>query len=304
MNDPRLLPAPLKTRPLGTTGKQVSTLAWGMWRFKGDDVKAARALVDAAFDAGITFFDTADIYGADGDGFGAAEVLLGKVLAEDAALRDRMVLASKGGIIIGVPYDSSESYLTKAIDASLTRLGVDHIDLWQIHRPDILTHPSEIARALENAHKAGKIGAIGVSNMTLTQTDALRAHLSVPLVSTQPELSALCLDPIENGQLDHAMTHNLMVMAWSPLGGGRLAYPTTKRELDVAEALDAVARAHGVSRTAAAYSWIMAHPAGIIPIVGSQQVARIAEAADAYKIAWTRADWYKVLVASRQEGLP
>ena len=94
------------------------------------------------------------------------------------------------------------------------------------------------------------------------------------------------------------------VLAWSPLGQGRVAAPASTRELAVAAALDVHAAAYGVSRTAAAYSWIMAHPAGAIPIVGSQQVPRIREAADALKVRWTRAEWYEVLVASRQERLP
>jgi len=134
-----------------------------MWRFRGDDVAAARSLVLAALDAGVTLFDTADIYGPDnGEGFGASEALLGRVLAETPGLASRMVIATKGGIVIGTPYNSSATYLASAIDASLTRLGVEHVALWQIHRPDILTHPAEVARALEAAHAAGKIGAVGV----------------------------------------------------------------------------------------------------------------------------------------------
>ncbi len=283
----------------------VSPIAWGMWRFKGDDVNEARGRVEAAFEAGITFFDTADIYGADTDaGFGSAEVLLGRVFAEAPDLRKKMVLASKGGIIIGTPYDQSAAYIASAIDASLTRLGVDHIDLWQVHRPDILTHPAELAKALETAKAAGKIGAIGVSNFTVPQTQALIAHLDTPLATIQPEFSPLCIDPITGGTLDLAMTHGLGVLAWSPLGGGRLMDPKTEREKAVATALQAEADAHNVGLSAAAMSWIMAHPAGIIPIVGTQTPSRILEAADVFKIQWTRARWYAIYVAALGEALP
>ena len=296
------------TRQLGKSAIVASSMAWGMWRFQGDDVAAARALVDAAFEAGITLFDTADIYGCDTPaGFGSSEALLGRVFAEDKSLRERMVLATKGGIVLGVPYDQSPAYIESAIDASLTRLGVDRIDLWQIHRPDVLAHPQETAAALEKAYAAGKIAAVGVSNFTVAQTQALAAYLTTtapPLSTTQPEYSALCLDPLTDGTFDHAMTHDHAVMAWSPLGGGRLANPETLRDHAVTAALDDVANAFGVSRTAAAFAWIMAHPARPIPIVGSQNVARIKESADAYKITWTRASWYKVLVASREEPLP
>jgi predicted oxidoreductase len=298
------IPTPPATRTLGPGGKTVSTLAWGMWRFAGDS-KAAQALVEAALASGITLFDTADIYGFDGSGgFGDAENLLGQVFKAATQLREQIILATKGGIMPPLPYDQSPDYLTTALDASLTRLGVDHVDLWQVHRPDILTHPQELARSLENMVTSGKVGAVGVSNFTHAQITALAHFLTIPIATTQPEFSALAIAPAENGLLDQAMMLGSAVLAWSPLGQGRIAHPTTKRELDVAEALDAVATAYGVSRTAAAYSWIMAHPAGVIPIVGSQQAARIAEAADAYKVRWRRTDWYKVLTAARQEPLP
>ena len=100
------------------------------------------------------------------------------------------------------------------------------------------------------------------------------------------------------------MMLGLTPLAWSPLGGGRLAAPETARDKAVAAALDAVAKPRAISRTVAAYSWLMAHPAGIIPIVGSQNAARIAEAADALAVQWTRTDWYAVLVAARGERLP
>lgn len=299
------LPPVSPTRPLGTSGITVSSLAWGMWRFEGDDVAAAQSLVEAAFAAGITLLDTADIYGFNGSsGFGDAEILLGKVLKAAPHLRNAMVLATKGGIMPPAPYDQSRGYLMAALDASLSRMSVERVELWQVHRPDILTHPEELARTLEDMVSSGKVDSIGVSNFTHGQIAALEGFLTVPLASIQPEFSALEIHPIESGLLDQSMQMGTAVLAWSPLGQGRIAHPTTKRELDVAEALDAVAIAHGVSRTAAAYSWIMTHPAHAIPIVGSQQVARIAEAADAFKVSWTRESWYKVLVASRQEPLP
>jgi predicted oxidoreductase len=299
------LPAPSPTRPLYAGGPTVSSVAWGMWRFAGEDVALAEARVQAALDAGVTLFDTADIYGPDnGEPFGAAEVLLGKVLKHNPALAGRMVIATKGGISMGVPYDSSAGYLASAIDASLRRMGVDHVALWQIHRPDMLTHPAEVGRALGAAHAAGKIGAIGVSNFTASQVAALAAHSPLPVVSTQPEFSPLAIAPLFDGILDQAMAMGMTVLAWSPLGGGRLGDPKDDRTAAVAKALDAKAQACGVSRAAAAYSWIMAHPAQPIPIVGSQTPARIAEIPDAYRPTWTRAEWYAVLIASRGEPLP
>ena len=298
------LPFSPEPRALGKSGLTASPIAWGMWRFGGEDVRAARARLEAALDAGVTLFDTADIYGADGDGFGTSEALLGRVFAEAPSLRDRMTLASKGGIVIGTPYDSSGAYMTSAIDASLRRLGVERIDLWQIHRPDLLTHPAELADALNAAVAAGKIGAVGVSNHTPSQARALAAFLDAPLASHQPEFSPLQVAPLFDGLMDQAMADGIAVLAWSPLGGGRLANATDDRARAVAALLDAKAADYGVSRSAAAYSWIMAHPARPIPIVGTQRVERIAEIPQALKPRWTRADWYAVLQASMGERLP
>lgn len=301
------LPLPPATRQLGASGIAVPPIAWGMWRLAEDGRKAADAakLVHAALDAGITFLDTADIYGFDGaGGFGDAEVLLGEVLAAEPALRDKMVLATKGGILPPLPYDQSADYLKKAIDDSLRRLQVESVDLWQIHRPDILAHPQEVARVLDDAVASGKIRALGVSNFTVHQTAALNHFLGTKLVSTQPEISPLRIDCFENGELDQAMMLGLTPLAWSPLGGGRLAAPQTARDKAVAAALDVVAEAQGVSRTVAAYSWLMAHPAGIVPIIGSQNAARIAEGAQALSVRWTRTEWYAVLVAARGVPLP
>lgn len=301
------LPPPPSHRLLGNTDIAISPLAWGMWRLAENGRSAADAarLVHGALDAGITLFDTAEIYGFDGtDGFGHAEALLGQVLAGEPALRARMVLATKGGIVPPLPYDQSPVYLASAIDASLRRLNVETVDLYQIHRPDILTHPQEVARTLEDAMAAGKIRALGVSNFTVQQIEALNHFLDSPLATTQPEISPLRIACFENGELDQAMRLGLTPLAWSPLGGGRLLAPETPREREVAAVLDRIAAEQGVSRTVAAYGWLMAHPAGIVPIIGSQNPDRMAEGARALAMHWTREDWYAVLVAARGEKLP
>ena len=301
------LKPPPAARTLGSSGIEISPMAWGMWRLadQGQRVADANKLVHAALDAGITLLDTADIYGFDGSaGFGDAEQLLGQVLTADPSLRARMVLATKGGIAPPVPYDQSEAYLGSAIDASLRRLKVDTIDLYQIHRPDILTHPQEVARTLENAVQAGKIRALGVSNFTTWQIEALAQSLSLPIVTTQPEISPLRIDCFENGELDQAIMKGMVPMAWSPLGGGRLVHAENDRDHAVAIALDKVADEQGFSRAVAAYSWLMAHPAGIVPIIGSQSSERITESVKALDMRWTREDWYAVLTAARGERLP
>jgi predicted oxidoreductase len=295
----------MQFRKLGGTDIEISQIAWGMWRFHDDDLNAAQSRVQAALDAGITFFDTADIYSPDiGETFGAAEALLGRVFRQEPSLRQRMVLATKGGIRRGVPYDSSAEYLRAAIDASLTRLGTERVELWQVHRPDILTHPQEVARTLEAAHQAGKIAAIGVSNFTVAQTAALAHFLTVPLVSQQLQFSPLFLEPALDGLLDQAMVLELTVLAWSPLGGGRLGHPNDERGRAVAALLDAKASETGASRAATAYSWIMAHPSRPIPIAGTQNIDRIATIPQAFQVEWSRQEWYRVFETSLGEKLP
>ncbi len=293
-----------ESRPLGKGGPSVFPIAWGMWRFAGPPADARR-LVEAVLETGVNLLDTADIYGFDGaTGFGDAERLLGEVFRSAPGLRDRMVLATKGGIRPPVPYDSSAGYLARALDGSLARMGVERVELYQIHRPDILTHPHELARTVEAMVASGKVGAVGLSNTTVAQTRALADLLTVPLATIQPELSPLAIEPFDNGLLDLAMERELAVLAWSPLGGGRVPTPDDDRSRAVAAALDRKAAEAGVSRAATAYSWIMAHPAAPIPIVGTQSIERLGDIADALIPRWTRTEWYEVLVASMGESLP
>ncbi len=291
---------------VGQGSLRSAPLAWGMWRFLTDDVAAAQARIEAALAAGVTLLDTADIYGFDAGAFGMAENLLGKVLATAPHLRERFVLASKGGIVPGTPYDSSPAYLRSALEASLTRMGVDRIDLYQIHRPDILTHPSEVAQTLTALREAGKIGEVGVSNYTIGQVAALQAYLPFPIAAIQIEVSPLVIEAFSDGRLDQAMEHKMAVLAWSPLAQGRLGDVETsdERTLAVRAALDVIANDKGVSRAVVAYAWIMAHPSRPIPIIGSQQPARIAEATAAVSVQLSRAEWYAVLTAARGEPLP
>src|SRR6202521_3849254 len=282
--------------PLGKSGLEVAPLGWGMWRFAGADRASARSRVEAALEIGCTLFDTADIYVyGRGRGFGDAESLLGEVLREAPQLRDRMVLATKAGIAAPAPYNSSTRYLLDACDASLGRLGVERIDLLQIHRPDPLAHPAEVAEAFERLRRAGKIRAAGVSNYTAAQVDALCAHLPFDLATVQNEFSPLAIEPLADATLDGAMRRGMAVLAWSPLGQGRLA---------AGGGGGSVAARAGTPRTAVAYAWIMAHPARPIPLIGSQNPARIREAHSAYSVHLTREEWYRILVAARGARMP
>jgi aryl-alcohol dehydrogenase-like predicted oxidoreductase len=304
------------TRQLGNTDIEVGAIAFGCWRFAGTDVATARARIEAALDAGMTLIDTADVYGLDNNcPWGAAEYLLGQVFAEAPELRDRMVLATKGGIHLGpdhqgraglgVPYESGGEWITHACDASLRRLNTDVIDLYQIHRPDLLAHPADVAATLTSLVESGKVRHIGVSNYSGSQLAALMAHLEIPLVSVQPEFSIAHYAPIDDGVLDLAMTHNLTPLAWSPLAGGRLINSTARggsasdpRLAAIHEAMDDIARTHSTDRTGVALGFVLAHPSGAIPIIGTGNVDRITASAAAAEIKLNKAECYRLLAAA------
>ncbi len=295
-------------RRLGQSKLTVGPIAYGLWRFTGDDVSAASTRIEAAIDSGITLVDVAAVYGLDwgGSSFGESEALLGKVFAATPGVRQNMVLATKFGIIPGVPYDSSANAVVQSCEDSLKRLHTDVIDLFQVHRPDVLTHPAELAAALTSLRSQGKIREAGVSNYGAQQTALLQKFLPFPLTTTQPEFSALAIAPVFDGTLDHAIAHDLTPLAWSPLGGGRLAKGSTndERVSRVVTKLDELADRDGVSRAAVALAFIICHPATPIPIIGTRNPARIAAAAHALRVNLSRADWYGIVAASQGAPMP
>lgn len=284
---------------------EVGPLAFGCWRLTTDSVADARALVEAALDLGMNLVDNADVYGFDwgGTGFGANEEILGKVLADAPALRDRMVLASKGGIMPPIPYDSSAAYLEAACDASLRRLQTDVIDVYQIHRPDMLTHPAEVAATLAGLRDKGKIREVGISNHTPAQHEALVAHLPFPLVATQPEYSPAHLDPLRDGTFDLCMRDGVLPLAWSPLGGGRLLSGDGVRP-ELITTLDELAEREGVDRAAICIAFVLAHPAAPVAILGTQTPARLEAATTALGVTLSREDVYRIIQDSEGEALP
>jgi predicted oxidoreductase len=289
-------------RGLGSLG-DVGPLALGQWRFTGDDIDAAQSLVETAVDAGLNLVDTADVYGLDwgGSGFGSCEALLGKVLAAAPALRQRIVLATKGGIVPPTPYDSSPPALRRAVEASLRRLGVDVIDLWQVHRPDLLTHPADVAETLAALRAEGSIREVGVSNHTPAQVAALQAYLPFPLVSNQPEYSAAHLDPLRDGTFEACMRDGVVPLVWSPLAGGRLISGDGVRP-ELLAVLDGLAEREGVDRATVALAFALAHPARPVAIIGTQRPERVQAARAALDVTLERADVYAIIQAS--EGVP
>lgn len=270
--------------------------------------------ITTAYDNGFTFFDHADIYS---DGIG--EVIFGKALKEVHGMRETALIATKCGIRrAGHPpqspyrYDSSRAHIVESCEGSLRRLGVETIDLYQIHRTDFLGDPAEIAAAFSELKQSGKVREFGVSNCRPTFLAALQKHCPMPLVANQVEISLLKLDCLGDGTLDQCLAEKITPMAWSPLGGGRIANnsqvdmtdPNHSHRLRLREALDAVARDHGVARSVIAVAWLLKHPSGIIPIVGSTNPDNIKELAKADGVDLSREEWYKLMEAAHGHRLP
>lgn len=309
----------MKTMKIGTSNLVSSRLAYGCWRVAGtwdpaavtpQHEAAGKAAIIAAYEAGYTLFDNADIYCR-----GRAEEIFGRVLSEVSGMRERVVVVTKGGIRAdGEPkrYDFSGAHLVRACEASLRRMGLETIDLYLLHRPDYLADPHEIAGAFTQLHDAGKVRWFGVSNFRPSLVNALQAACPMPLVTHQVEISLARLDAFTDGTLDQCLERQLTPMAWSPLGAGLLAdgakqlLPSqqTYRTEAVVQLLDELALARGVSRAAVALAWLLKHPSRIQPIVGSTNPQRIRDAAQADALELTREEWYRLLIAARGEALP
>jgi predicted oxidoreductase len=313
----------MQTITLGNSPIQSSRLAYGCWRLAGarnaaemtPDLRAAgRRAAITAYEAGYTLFDHADIYGS-----GEAETIFGAVLREVAGMRERILIVTKGGVRRlddppGSPYhfNLSREHLVRACEGSLQRLGVETIDLYLLHRADWLMQPAEIAAAFEELKSAGKVRFFGVSNFRPAQVAALQAACPMPLIANQVEISLGQMAPLDDGTLDQCLERKITPMAWSPLGGGQFA-DGAKRLLKYQEGyctdrvvplLDEFATHHGVSRSAVAFAWLLKHPAGIMPIVGSTNPDRIRDAVRATEFELSREEWYRLFVAARGEPLP
>src|SRR6185436_7754109 len=235
-------------------------------------------------------------------------------------LRKQMVIATKCGIrFAGDPraesphrYDLSGDHIVWSAEQSLKRLGIETIDLYQLHRPDVLMDPAEVARAFAKLKKQGKVKEFGVSNFRPDHLAALRAACPMPLVVNQVEIHLGRLDCLTDGTLDQCLEHDITPLAWSPLGGGFLgtggtvdgkgSRPDGLRAL--LAKMDEIAKRLDVSRTVLALAWLLKHPAKIVPIVGSVNPDRIKDATRADSLELSREDWYRLYVAARMEGLP
>jgi predicted oxidoreductase len=280
----------------------LSRIVYGMWRL-GDDADTSPTRVQAKIEAclaqGITSMDQADIYG----GY-TAEGLFGAALRAAPGLRDRIEIVTKCGIVAPAGrhsaarvkhYDTSAAHIAASVEASLRDMATDRIDVLLIHRPDPLIDPWETGATLDGLVASGKVRAVGVSNFRCWDLRLLQSAMESRLVTNQIELSLGCHEAFVNGDLAHLMEVKAAPMAWSPLAGGRLlsGAPEPLRRL-----LAHLADEAGVDWSAVAVAWLLHHPARILPVIGTNDLARIATASDALRVPMDRQTWFELYSAA------
>ncbi|WP_105403179.1 aldo/keto reductase family oxidoreductase [Neorhizobium sp. T7_12] len=285
---------------------QLSRLVYGMWRI-GDDAdtspKHVQAKIEACLAQGITTMDQADIYG----GY-TAEAIFGGALKASPSLRDKIEIVTKCGIVApagrhsavrGKHYDTSAAHITASVEASLRDMATDHIDLLLIHRPDPLMDPDETGPALDALVVSGKVRAVGVSNFRPWDFSLLQSSMEAELVTNQIEISLVAANAFTNGDLAYLQERGIAPMAWSPLGGGSLF-----NNQGLMSVLERIGAEQGVDATAVAIAWLLAHPANILPVLGTNNIARIATSADAAKVTIDRQTWFELYTAAIGKQVP
>ncbi|MGH1445646.1 MAG: aldo/keto reductase [Cognatishimia sp.] len=286
---------------------EMSRIVYGMWRL-GDDSDTSpshvEAKIQACLDQGITTFDQADIYG---EYF--AEAVLGGALKANPALRNQMQIVTKCDIVAPCGrysdakvkyYDTSRAHIEKSVDKSLKEMAIEHIDLLLIHRPDPLMDHNETGAALDDLVASGKVGNIGVSNFRPWDWDLLQSAMKTKLVTNQIEISLAEISPFTNGDLAFHQKQGDAMMAWSPLGGGSII----GNEGNLGIVLDDIANAYGVDRGAVSVAFLLAHPAKILPVMGTNNLSRIATISDALKVKLDRENWYRLYEAALGKEVP
>ncbi|MET0196603.1 MAG: aldo/keto reductase [Rhodococcus fascians] len=295
-------------------GPRASSIVLGLMRIEALDNASIAKLVGTARDAGVSVFDHADIYGTSRHG---CERRFGDAVTFLPSEREQVVIQSKVGIRDGF-YDFSKAHILDTVEKSLSALRMDHLDVLLLHRPDSLVEPSEVAAAFDALHSAGKVRSFGVSNHTPGQIQLLATEVTQPLIIDQVQLSLTHapliaaglasniggLDQsidLSNGLLDYARINDIALQAWSPFQSGytgkvfigdRDNYP------ELNDALDDLARDHGVTPTSIATAWLTRHPAKMQVVLGTTTPSRVAEAVAGSDISLSREEWYRLFRAA------
>ncbi|WP_076682752.1 aldo/keto reductase family oxidoreductase [Microbacterium sp. RU33B] len=306
----------MRTVPLGTTGLEVPNVVLGVMRIGESTDDEVRTLVRTARDAGIDFFDHADVYGPEVHG---CEERFAEALQLSSSERAEITLQTKAGIVREGPYfDFSYEHIIESVEGSLRALRTDYIDILLLHRPDALVEPEEVARAFDELEEAGKVRAFGVSNHTPRQIDLLRTAVRQPIVANQLQLSITHAPTIAHGVasnmvgleqsvtldgggiVDYCRINDITVQAWSPFQAGFFngVFLDSPDYPELNAVIDRLAKVYDVPPIAIATAWITRHPAGMQVVLGTTTPDRVTGAAQGSDIPLTRAEWYELFRAA------
>jgi len=276
------------------------------WKLSGNELLR---LIEEVIELGVTSFDHADIYGNY-----SCETILGDILNLKKGLRGKIEIITKCGINLKTDkfpgrkikyYDYSYNHIVSSVDNSLTNFRTDHIDLLLLHRPAPFFDPEAAAKAFSILKRDGKVLQFGVSNFTPGQFEMLNSFTEENLVTNQVEISPYCLEHFENGNMDFFLKEKIKPMAWGPLAGGKLLNPRDAKGSRILQALHEVAEELNIAPVdKIIYSWLLKHPASIIPVAGSGKTERIKYAVEALTIDMSLEQWYKIFIASKGKELP
>lgn len=290
-----------------------SRLIFGAWRLADSPQEANTDAIGRkilmALESGLTTFDHADIYGNY-----ECENMFGQATSKFDIPRHKMQIITKCGIKLLSDkkpqhsiksYDTTRAHITQSVENSLRHLRTDYVDLLLLHRPDPLMNPEEVNATFHDLLSQGKVKAFGVSNFSTSQVRMLQSKLTLPLVANQIEFSLLNTAPLQTGQLDQCLEMNLMPMAWSPLGGGRLMTQNDERSSRLRETCTMLARKYEVEQPETiAYAWLLKHPAGVVPVLGTGKAERLRAATAALNLQLDHDDWFALLKAAVGTDVP
>lgn len=305
----------MKTFTLPGTGITAPAVVAGMMRIEDLTDTQIQELYVAAREAGIDFFDHADIYGS--APFHRCEERFTEALQLTSSQRDEIVLQSKAGIVKGSHFDFSYEHLTRQVEGSLKALNTDHLDILLLHRPDALVEPEEVARAFNDLSASGKVLNFGVSNHTPAQIELLRRYVEQPIIANQLQLSIphapIIAQPMamnmvgedqsidrDNGILDYCRLNDITIQAWSPFQSGFFTgvFLGNPDFPDLNAVIDRLAAKYDVPAEGIATAWITRHPANMQVVLGTTNPGRIAAAALGSDVALTRPEWYELYRAA------
>ena len=303
----------MKTFTPPQTNLQASNVILGLMRISEMEDEEIRTLVGTARDAGINFFDHADVYG----GAHGCEKRFGYAVTFTAAERESVIIQSKVGIRQG-SFDFSKEHILRSVDESLAALNTDYMDILLLHRPDTLVEPAEVAAAFDVLHAAGKVRNFGVSNQTPGLVELLKRSVNQPLAFNQVQLS-ITHSPLiaqgiaanmagldqsidrDNGILEYSRLNDITLQAWSPFQKGffdGVFIGDRENFGPLNDALDEIAAAHGVTPTGIAVAWITRHPANMQVVLGTTKPARVIESAAGSDIPLSREEWYRLFTTA------